>query len=430
MTLTLLLILLVALICVGAPIAFALIIVGTGGLFLQLGTMPTYGILMTSPYRSSASFLLTTIPMFILMAEFLASSSMARDIFRAGHVWLGRARGGMAIATTLASALLAALLGSSPAAAATMASIAVPEMRKYGYDDRLSLGIVASAGTLAVIIPPSVVLILYGILTENSIGRLFVAGLVPGIMTAVGYILLVNIWTRVNTSLAPQAEQQFTRAERIATLRPVLPALLLIVVVLGGIYSGFVTPSEAGALGAFGALVIGIAAGNLRGEGIVSALRRTSRTTAMIFAIVIAASIFGYYLTSTQVAQNTIVWVEESGFAPLTVLIALLAVYLLLGAFLDPVSILVLTLPLSYPLVTQLGYDGIWFGVIATKMIEIGLITPPVGINVFVTAGAVNASLRDAFLGAMRFLIVDVVVIILLIAFPELVTYLPNLLFS
>ncbi len=429
MTLFLLVLLLVALILVGAPIAYSLLIVAVGGLFLQLGPTPAMGILQTSPYRSSASFLLTTIPMFVLMAEFLAGGRMARDIFRAGHVWLGHMRGGMAVATTVASALLAALLGSSPAAAATMSSIAVPEMRKYGYDDRLSLGIVASAGTLAVIIPPSLILILYGILTENSIGRLFVAGLVPGVLTAVGYLLLVNIWTRVEPGIAPAAEVRFTREEKRASLRPVLPALLLIVVVLGGIYSGFVTPSEAGALGAFGAFVIGVLFSGLRRKGILGALERTSRTTAMIFAIVIAASIFGYYLTSTQVAQNAILWVQESQFPALTVLVAILFVYLILGAFLDPVSILVVTLPLAYPLVTSLGYDAIWFGIIATKMIEIGLVTPPVGINVFVTAGAINANLKDAFAGAVRFVFVDIIVVFLLIAFPEIVTFLPNLLF-
>jgi tripartite ATP-independent transporter DctM subunit len=365
--------------------------------------------------------------MFVLMAEFLAGGRMARDIFRAGHVWLGHMRGGMAVATTVASALLAALLGSSPAVAATMSSIAVPEMRKYGYDDRLSLGIVASAGTLAVIIPPSLILILYGILTENSIGQLFVAGLVPGVMTAAGYLLLLNIWTQVEPSIAPAADVRFTREEKVATLRPVLPALLLIVVVLGGIYSGFVTPSEAGAFGAF---VIGVTFSGLRRKGILGALERTSRTTAMIFAIIIiTASILGYCLTSTQVAQNAILWVQDSRFPALTVLAAILLVYLILGAFLDPFSILVVTLPLAYPLVTSLGYDAIWFGIIATKMIEIGLVTPPVGINVFVTAGAVNANLRDAFAGAVRFILVDVIVVVLLIAFPGIVTFLPNLLF-
>src|SRR5690625_4220009 len=374
MTLTIILILLVALILIGVPIAFSLMIVAILGLFSQLDVMPAYGILAMSPYRSSASFVLTTIPMFILMAELLASSNMARDIFRAGYVWLGNVRGGMAVATTLASGLLAALLGSSPAAAATMSAIAVPEMRKYGYNDKLSLGIVAAAGTLAVIIPPSIILILYGILTENSIGRLFVAGLIPGIMTAFGYILMVNIWARINPQVAPRTQERFTSRDRLSTIRPVIPALILILLVLGGIYSGLVTPSEAGALGAFGALIIGIMAGGLRRQGITKAFYRTARTTAMIFAIVIAASIFGYYLTSTHIAQQTIVFVRESEIMSVYVLLALLFVYLVLGAFLDPVSILVLTLPLSYPLITQIGYDGIWFGIIVTKMIEVGLI--------------------------------------------------------
>tara|TARA_R110002049_G_scaffold83873_3_gene213426 strand:- start:144 stop:890 length:747 start_codon:yes stop_codon:yes gene_type:complete len=248
-------------------------------------------------------------------------------------------------------------------------------------------------------------------------------------MTAIGYLLLINIWSRLEPNIAPAASARFTKEEKRASLRPVLPALLLIFVVLGGIYSGFVTPSEAGALGAFGAFVIGITFSGLRRKGVLSALERTSRTTAMIFAIVIAASIFGYYLTSTQIAQNAISWVQESQFPTLAVLLVILFIYLILGAFLDPVSILVVTLPLAYPLVTSLGYDAIWFGIIATKMIEIGLVTPPVGINVFVTAGAINADLKDAFAGALRFVLVDIIVVVLLIAFPEIITFLPNLLF-
>ncbi|WP_420392235.1 TRAP transporter large permease subunit [Acuticoccus sp.] len=421
---------LLVLIGVGAPIAYALLISGTVALFVQVGERAAMGILGTSPYARAADFLLTTIPMFVLMAEFLSSSRIAGDIFRAGYMWVGHLRGGLAVATTLASAGFAALSGSSPAAAATMSAIAVPEMRRYGYADRLSLGVVASAGTLAVIIPPSIVLILYGILTETSIGRLFVAGFVPGIITAVAYIVLIQVWVRVSPAVAPPLERPFSRAERMGALRPVGPALLLVVVVLGGIYSGVVTPTEAGALGASGALVIGLLFSGLRGEGILEALRRTARTTAMIFTIVIAASIFSYFLTISQVAQNLIVWVEGAGLAPFAVLMIVLAIYLALGAFLDPVSILILTLPLAFPLVTSLGYDAIWFGVVATKMVEIGLVTPPVGINVFVAAGAVGARLQDAFAGAALFVVADLAVLAILIAFPEVVTFLPDLLYG
>jgi len=417
-------------IAIGAPIAFALLIVGSLALFGQLPPSAAIGLLGSVPYARSADFLLTTIPMFLLMAEFLSSSRIAADIFKAVFYWVGHMRGGLAVATTLASAGLASLSGSSPAAAATMASIAVPEMRKYGYADRLSLGIVSSAGTLAVIIPPSLVFILYGILTETSIGRLFVGGLIPGLMTAAAYIGLIQIWVFLRPEIAPTKAKPHNQQERMEALKPVGPALLLILVVLGGIYSGLVTPTEAGALGAFGALIIGMAFSGLRLPGIQAALSRTAMTTAMIFAIIIAASIFSYFLTLSQVANSLILSVQSTSFEPVYVLAIVLVMYLVLGAFLDPVSILILTLPLIFPLIMSVGYDAVWFGVITTKMIEIGLVTPPVGINVFVAAGAVNARLQDAFSGAALFVLADMFVLILLILFPELVTALPNFLYN
>lgn len=421
---------LLVLIAVGAPIAYALLISGSAALFGQLPQSAAVGLVGTVPYGKSADFLLTTIPMFILMAELLSSSRIASDVFRAGYYWVGHLRGGLAVATTLASGVFAALSGSSPAAAATMSAIAVPEMRKYGYADRLSLGVVASAGTLAVMIPPSIILILYGVLTETSIGRLFVAGFIPGLMTAVAYVVAIQLWVRFTPNIAPSIPQKFSRAERMSVLRPVGPALLLIVLVLGGIYSGLVTPTEAGALGAFGALMTGMAFSGLRRQGIVAALRRTTRTTAMIFTIVIAASLCSYYLTLSQAPQELIMWVEAQGFDSFAVLMAILLIYLILGAFLDPISILILTLPLVFPLVMSLGYDAIWFGIVATKMVEIGLVTPPVGINVFVAAGAVGAKLQDAFQGVFVFIFMDLVVLALLMMFPEIVTFLPDLLFD
>lgn len=421
--------LLLLLIIIGAPIAYALLIAATLGLFLQMGEGPLLGFLQTSPYRTSASFLLTTIPMFLLMAEFLAGGRLTKDLFRAAHYWFGNLRAGLALATTAASAGMAALSGSSPAAAATMAAISVPEMRKYGYSDRLSLATVAAAGTLAVMIPPSIILILYGILTESSIGRLFVAGLIPGLMTAAGYVTLIMVWARVKPGIAPPLNQTFTRQEQLRSLKPVWPALLLIFLVLGGIYSGLVTATEAGALGALGALVIGVLVGGLRSKGIIEALKRTAKTTSMIFAIIIAASLFGYFLSSTRVSMELIQWVDSLGVSPVMVLVFILAIYLLLGAFLDPVSILILTLPFTFPIVIALGYDPIWFGIIATKMVEIGLVTPPVGINVFVTAGAVNAKLGDAFHGVALFVAVDLIIVAILVMNPGIVTFLPNLLF-
>jgi len=267
-------------------------------------------------------------------------------------------------------------------------------------------------------------------LTETSIGRLFVGGLIPGLMTAAAYIGLIQIWVFLRPEIAPTKAEPHNQQERMEALKPVGPALLLILVVLGGIYSGLVTPTEAGALGAFGALIIGMAFSGLRLSGIQAALSRTAMTTAMIFAIIIAASIFSYFLTLSQVANSLILSVQSANFEPIYVLAIVLVMYLVLGAFLDPVSILILTLPLIFPLIMSVGYDAVWFGVITTKMIEIGLVTPPVGINVFVAAGAVNARLQDAFSGAALFVLADMFVLILLILFPELVTALPNLLYN
>jgi C4-dicarboxylate transporter DctM subunit len=421
---------LIGLISIGAPVAYALLISGVGALFWQLGWTPTIGLLGSLPYGRAADFLLTTVPTFVLMAEFLSSSRIASDIYRAGYAWVGHLRGGLAVATILASTGFAALSGSSPAAAATMSAIAVPEMRKYGYADRLSLGVVSSAGTLAIMIPPSIILILYGILTETSIGRLFVAGIIPGLMTAVAYIGVVQVWTRIQPSVVSQKVEKLSFDERKKSLRPVGPALLLIFLVLGGIYSGVVTPTEAGALGAAGALGVGIAFSGLGKKGIATALSKTGRTTAMIFTIVIAASLFSYFLTVSQAAQALISWVQSQSLPASLVLAAVLFIYLVLGAFLDPVSMLILTLPLAFPLMTSLGYDAIWFGIIATKMVEVGLLTPPVGINVFVAAGAVNARLEDAFVGALFFVLSEFSMLVVLIMFPQLTTFLPDLLFG
>lgn len=427
MTLALPLVLMLACLALGVPVAFSFIIAGAVGLYMILGLEPMLGILQTTPFRSVASFLLSTVPMYVLMAEFLARGRLIQDIFRSAYYWLGHLKGGLAVATIMANGGLAALSGSSTASAATMTTIAVPEMRRYGYSDRLSLGVVAAAGSFAILIPPSVGLILYGIITETSIGKLFVAGIVPGLLTIVAYWLVVYLWVRRSPHIAPQVPA-FPWRDRVQSLRTVWPAVLLAFIVLGGIYSGIVTPTEAGALGAFGALLIGLAVGGLRGRGIVESLERTTRNSAMIFAIVIGATIFGYYLSVTQVTQKLIAYIGNLAVPPYGVLLTIIALYIVLGTFMEQIAIQFITLPLIFPIIVSLGFDPIWFGIIVIKTAEIGVVTPPVGLNVYVVSGALeDASMADTFAGAAMFLIADVAVLALLLLFPQLVTFLPGL---
>jgi tripartite ATP-independent transporter DctM subunit len=418
---------LLVLIFIGMPIAFATAFAGALGLWMLAGWDTVFGVLKTTPYRVSSEYLLSTVPMFILMAEFLAHGRVVRLLFDFAHRWIGHVRGGLAQAAVVANVGFAALSGSSTAAAAAMARISVPEMRRYGYDDRLSLATVAIAGTLSIMIPPSLALILYGILTETSIGKLFVAGIVPGLMTAFAYMATIAVWTRLRPGIAPMAERA-SWAERWRSVVPIWSAALLVVFVATAIYSGAISASEAGAIGALGALVVSATQGGLTRAGFAGALAATVRSTTMIFAILIGASIFGVFLAMTQAPQTLAGAVGALEVAPWQVLVVLILIYVILGCFIDQLAIIILTLPLTFPLVMNLGYDPIWFGIIITKTIEIGMVTPPMGLNIFVTTGSVpGARMQDCFVGIAPFLVAEVIVIALLISIPDLALYLPSL---
>lgn len=420
------LLLMILLLFVGMPVGFALGVAGVAGLLWAGGLDAVLGIVGTVPYRTAASYTLTAVPMFILMAEFIARSGVVEELFLAAHRWLERLRGGLAIATIIASAGMAALAGSSTASAATMANIAIPQLRKYGYSASIASGVVTVAGTLAIMIPPSIAFILYGLITETSIGQLLIAGIIPGILTAVMYCGGILAWDKMSPGLMPPPTHLFTRADRWRSLRPLWSFIILSSVVIGSMYTGLATPTEAAALGAFGALALGLLMKRIKLNAIKDAALRTVYATTMIFTIIIGAMIFGYFLTLTQTTQHVIGYVGSLNVPSWLIMGLILLLFLFLGCVMDQVAILFISLPLTFPLVMSMGYDPIWFGVICTKVGEIGLVTPPVGMNAYVVSAISKTPLEDVFRGSGMLLAVDFLSLILLLAFPALCTWLPS----
>ncbi|MGY2084126.1 TRAP transporter large permease [Blastococcus sp. SYSU DS0539] len=424
----------------GVEIAYALGVTGLLGLLMFVNVDPTIGFLESTPYRTAASYTLTTIPLFLLMAEFATHGGIIGRLFVLADRFLSGVRGGLAYAVVVASAMMGALSGSSIGATGAVARLAVPQMTERGYSDRLALGAVASAGTLAIMIPPSIPLILFGVLTETSIGALLLAGLIPGLITATAYGAVILGWVKKSPQDFPQGEQpRYTWKEKRASLAPVWPFLIIVVVVIGSIYGGLTTSTEAAGMGATATLLVwlGLTWLNRKNEadrdnrftlGALSAsLNATVKTTTMIILLVIGANFTGYFLTVTGVTRAFGDFMLGLDLPAIVVLLIILAMYLVLGCFLSQVEILVLTLPIVMPVILGLGYSAVWFGVIVTKMVEVGLLTPPVGINCFIAAGAVPGKrVGDAFRGASVFLVAEAVVIAVLIAFPDVVTYLPE----
>jgi tripartite ATP-independent transporter DctM subunit len=419
-------ILMVIFLFVGMPVGFALGVAGAIGLWLIGGIDSLGSILSTVPFRSAAHYTLTTLPMFILMAQFISASKIVDDIFIAAQRWLERLPGGLAIATIFASAGMAAMSGSSTASAATLSAIAVPQMIKHGYSPRVATGIVTVSGTLAIMIPPSIAFVIYGIITETSIGKLLIAGIIPGIITAVMYILGILCWNYFIPGVMPPSTSIFTWRDRMQSLRPLWAFIILSITVIGSMYTGLATPTEAAAFGAFGALVIPLVLRRLTLQSFINAVKNAIKTTTMIFTIIIGAMIFGYFLTVTQATQNIINFLGSAKINPMIIMGVIVILYLILGCIMDQVAIQLITLPLTFPLVTSLGYDPIWFGVIVTKLAEIGMVTPPVGMNAYVVSATTRTPLDVVFKGTGALLLADVVTLILLLAFPILSTYLPS----
>ena len=419
------LIVLASLLIIGLPVAFALLLSGAVGLWAFGGAPILMGILSTTPLSTANSYELITIPMFILMAEFVIISGVSSDLFRAATIWVGRVRGGVAMATALAGAGFGAISGSSTAAAATLASTSLPEMIKQGYEPKLAGGVVAISGTLAMLIPPSIALILYGILADVPVSLLMISGIIPGLLVTLAIILTVAVLVTIWPASAPVG-QSYTLVQKIASLRRVGPMVLLFLAVTGTIYSGIATPTEASGIGAFVAMLLAIWERRLTLPGLFGALRRSAVTTCMILFIILGAHVFGYFFTITRVTNDLADWVGSLPLSPLAIMIVILIGYIILGFFMDQVAILILTIPVILPIVLQIGYDPIWFGVVVVVTAEIGMVTPPLGMNVFVVARYTQRPVAELFRGVMPHVFAHLVVIAILVAFPAIVLWLPS----
>lgn len=418
--------LLFVLLLLNMSVGMSLVIVGFFGFVAISGIDVANSQLGTSGYGTASNHSLSVMPMFILMGLFLSFSGLARELFKAVDSWVGHFRGGLGMATIGASAIFSSISGSASATTATLAKVAIPEMQKYDYSPRVSTATVAAGGTLGFLIPPSVILILYGVLTQEPIGQLLIAGLIPGILLTLLFMLTVYIQIRRNPSLAPVKSEVASLKERFKSLIPVWPFMLIFLLSIGGIYFGFFTPTEAGGVGAFGALVVSVLTKKMNWKSFVESLQECVRLTAMIFLILIGANLFAQFLALSRIPSTITQAIASLDVSPYLILIGVLFILFILGMFLEGIAILVLTLPILYPLIMQLGFDGVWFGIVMVLVVNIGLITPPLGVTAFIINGISKISLPTIFRGIVPMLFTMIAFLIILIAFPDIVLILPN----
>jgi tripartite ATP-independent transporter DctM subunit len=424
--------LLIAILFSGMPIGMVMGLVGFLGMAYVGGTGAALTSMGSSPYTTASSYSLSVVPLFVLMGSFCFFSGLSRDLYNTAYKWLGHLPGGLAMATVGGCAGFAAVSGSSVATTATMGMVALPEMRRYKYDRMLATGCIAAGGSIGILIPPSIILVIYGILTEQSIGKLFLAGFIPGILEAVFYMITIYILCRINPLLGPRGEKSNLK-QRLVSLKDTWGVLALFLLVIGGIYVGIFTPTEAAGVGAFGALLFALGM-NLLGKrpftwrNFVDSLLDTGKTTAMVFVILIGANILGYFLAITRLPFALSDFVAGLAVNRYLILALIILVYLFLGAIMSSMAMIVLTVPILFPVITALGFDPIWFGIIIVRVVEIGQITPPVGINVFIMQGiAKDIPMYDIFRGIVPFLMADILHVALLIAVPGIALFLPGL---
>lgn len=413
------------------PIGLAMLGVGMLGSFLVTGNFnPVAAQFKNLTYGTYASYSLSVVPLFLLMGQFATLSGMSAGLFNAAAAWLGHRKGGIAMSAIGASAGFGAICGSSLATAATMGQVALPELRKYGYSGALSTGAVAAGGTLGILIPPSVILVIFAVLTEQNIAKLFMAAFIPGILAAVGYLIVIAIYVRVRPD-SGGVRERMPYAQRFAELLKVWPVIIIFGLVIGGIYAGIFTPTEAAAVGAAGTGLVALSRRSLGRQAIIEAFLATAMSTAMIFLIVLGAAALNGFLALSQLPQVSASWVVEQAFNPWIVLIIVLVFYLIMGCVMDSLSMILLTVPIIFPMMSVLDFDlapddfAIWFGILVLIVVEVGLITPPVGMNLFIiNSMSPQTRLSDTYRGVLPFVASDIVRTAILVAFPSITLWL------
>lgn len=427
LTVVLPLLLMLGALLIGVPILFAMLGAGFIGIWLVTGDpVVAFGILKISPYRTAANYPLLAVPMFILMAYMTSLSGMAQDLYDAVADWLSHLKGGLAAATVVACAVFGAMSGSSAASATVMSSIAVPNMRRLGYSDVLAAGAVAVGSTLTILIPPSITMVVYGIATETSIGKLLMAGIVPGLLLAVLLTIAILVWVRINPALAPET-RQVSWPERWRSLRRVWLSGALIVLLLVALYAGVVTATELASLGALAATLIALALRKLTWRNTIDALLATARSTAMIFMILIGAHVLGVFLTMSQIPQALVAAVVALELNRWLVVVGVVVIYFVLSMFMDELPLLLITLPFVFPVITHLGFDPVWFGVVCMMMVSMGLIFPPVGLLAFIVSAAAKVDLATVYRGCIVLLLPLIATLALIMIFPQIALWLPSL---
>ena len=415
-----------ALMLLRVPVGMAMGLVGVTGYSYLVGAGPALKLVGQTSMRTVTDYTFGVIPMFMLMGAFVSISGVSRELFRAANAFIGHLRGGLGMATVVACGGFAAISGSSVATAATFAGVAYPEMRRYGYPQSFSAGVIAAGGTLGAMLPPSTVLAVYAILTEQDIGKLFMAGILPGLLAISMYVLTISIIVKIRPDLLPAGEHKPWR-ERLQGLKDVWAPLVLFIFVIGGLYGGFFTPTEAGGVGASGAFLLGVLRGRLNRAQIREALLQATRTSAAVFTVLIGALLFGYFLTITQTPQRLTEFLTGLGVGRYGVLALIMLMYLGLGCLMDAMAMIILTVPIIYPVILHLGFDPIWFGIIIVMTVELGLIHPPVGMNVFVIKSVIkDLSFTTIFKGVLPFVATDLLRLVILIAFPMIALWLPG----
>ncbi|SME87708.1 TRAP transporter large permease [Desulfovibrio gilichinskyi] len=412
------------------PVAYVMTLVGFSGFSFLISMKGGLNLLSRSFYDSFSSYSLATVPLFILMGQLAFNSGISRKLYNTAYHFFGNIQGGLAMATVAACTAFGSVCGSSPATAATMATVGIPEMKRYGYSNSLAAGSVASGGGLGMIMPPSVVLIVYGVLTEQSIGELFMAGIIPSIVLTLLFIAAIAIQCHRNPNLGPKGET-FTFAEKMHSLIGLADTFIIFALVIGGMFFGFFTPNESAAVGVLGILVLAIIKRQLTWQAFLNSLYETLRTSCMVLLLVAGAVIFGKFLAVTRIPFNVAEWTASFDLHPLIIMAMILTIYFIGGCFMDALALIMLTIPVFYPVVMSLGFDPIWFGIIIVLVTQIGVITPPVGINVYVVYGMAkkfepSITLEEIFKGTIPFLLAIIVGLILFAIFPDIILFLPQ----